>query len=40
MNALLLAHKGAASELLHHVQGFIYPNELNLLWGVLIVLYP
>ncbi|MBI5395121.1 MAG: polysulfide reductase NrfD [Verrucomicrobia bacterium] len=40
MNTLLLAHKGAASELLQHVQGFIYPNELNLLWSVLIVLYP
>ena len=40
MTALLLAHKEASAELLQHVQGFIYPNELNLLWSVLIVLYP
>jgi Ni/Fe-hydrogenase subunit HybB-like protein len=26
--------------LLHAVQGFIYPNELELQWSVLIVLYP
>ncbi len=26
--------------LLHSVQGFIYPNELELQWSVLIVLYP
>ncbi|MCX6897091.1 MAG: polysulfide reductase NrfD [Verrucomicrobia bacterium] len=40
MIALLMAHKEASAELLQHVQGFIYPNELNLLWSVLIVLYP
>lgn len=28
------------SEALEHVQGFIYPNELNLIWSVVIVIYP
>ncbi|MCB2220732.1 MAG: polysulfide reductase NrfD [Bacteroidetes bacterium] len=27
-------------EMLSQVQGFIYPNELDLQWGLLIVLYP
>ena len=27
-------------EMLSQVQGFIYPNELELHWGILIVLYP
>ena len=27
-------------EALPHVTGFIYPNELELQWSVLIVLYP
>ncbi|MBI5399081.1 polysulfide reductase NrfD [Candidatus Saganbacteria bacterium] len=28
------------SKILPHVQGFIYPNEIELHWGILIVLYP
>lgn len=28
------------AEALDRVQGFIYPNELNLLWSVVIVVYP
>ena len=27
-------------KILPHVQGFIYPNEIELHWGILIVLYP
>ena len=27
-------------EMLSQVQGYIYPNELDLHWGILIVLYP
>lgn len=27
-------------EMLSHVDGYIYPNELGLQWGILIVLYP
>lgn len=27
-------------EILKHVDGFIYPNEIELQWGILIVLYP
>ena len=27
-------------EMLTQVQGFIYPNEIDLQWGLLIVLYP
>ena len=27
-------------EALKHVQGYIYPNEIQLQWGILIVLYP
>jgi len=27
-------------EILKHVDGFIYPNEIALQWGILIVLYP
>ena len=23
-----------------HIEGFVYPNEQNLLWSVLIVVYP
>jgi Ni/Fe-hydrogenase subunit HybB-like protein len=25
---------------INKVQGFIYPNELNLIWSVVIVVYP
>ncbi len=32
--------KDSLTEALQHVQGFIYPNELNLLWSVVIVVYP
>ena len=28
------------SKILPHVQGFIYPNEIELHWGLLIVFYP
>jgi len=28
------------AEALKHVQGYIYPNDLNLWWGALVVLYP
>lgn len=28
------------SAVLRHVEGFIYPNEVELHWGILIVLYP
>src|ERR1044071_2523041 len=28
------------SEVLPHIDGFVYPNEQNLLWSVLIVVYP
>jgi len=28
------------TEALQHVQGYIYPNELNLIWSVVIVVYP
>ncbi|NQU52763.1 MAG: polysulfide reductase NrfD [Bacteroidetes bacterium] len=27
-------------EILNHVDGYIYPNEIELQWGILIVLYP
>ena len=27
-------------EALNHVVGFIYPNEIELRWSILIVLYP
>ena len=27
-------------EILKHVDGYIYPNEIELQWGILIVLYP
>ncbi len=27
-------------EILRHVDGYIYPNEIELQWGILIVLYP
>ncbi len=27
-------------EMLNHVDGYIYPNEIELHWGILIVLYP
>ena len=27
-------------EMLSQVDGYIYPNELDLQWGILIVLYP
>lgn len=33
-----LAH--SLYEALHHVQGFIYPNEVELHWSIMIVLYP
>ena len=35
----LLTHPTVAEEL-DKVQGFIYPNELNLIWSVVIVVYP
>jgi len=27
-------------EMLSRVQGYIFPNELDLQWGILIVVYP
>ena len=27
-------------EMLSQVEGYIYPNEISLQWGILIVLYP
>ncbi len=27
-------------EILSHIQGFIFPNEIDLQWGILIVVYP
>src|SRR5210317_214278 len=27
-------------EMLSQVEGYIYPNEIELLWGILVVLYP
>lgn len=32
--------KDSIGEALHQVQGFIYPNELNLIWSVVIAVYP
>ncbi len=37
MNEELMRH---LSELLPQVQGFIYPNEIEIHWGMLIVVYP
>ena len=37
---MLLETNEGYADLLKHVEGFIYPNELNLLWSVLIVCYP
>ncbi|MEW6720401.1 MAG: NrfD/PsrC family molybdoenzyme membrane anchor subunit [Thermodesulfobacteriota bacterium] len=37
MNQELLRQLGEA---LHQVQGFIYPNEIEIHWGMLIVVYP
>lgn len=28
------------SEILSHIQGYIFPNEIDLQWGILIVVYP
>jgi Ni/Fe-hydrogenase subunit HybB-like protein len=27
-------------EILSHIQGYIFPNEIDLQWGILIVVYP
>jgi Ni/Fe-hydrogenase subunit HybB-like protein len=35
-----MEHSEHVYEMLSQVQGFIYPNELELHWGILIVLYP
>lgn len=32
--------KDMLTEALHHVQGYIYPNDLSLWWSVVIVVYP
>src|ERR1043166_8079053 len=37
---MLFELKDSVGEALQHVQGFIYPNELNLIWSVVIVVYP
>jgi hypothetical protein len=38
MIALLIDAK--LYELLKQVQGFIYPNEIEVHWGILVVVYP
>jgi Ni/Fe-hydrogenase subunit HybB-like protein len=38
--AILLAQLGADAHNLPHVEGYAYPNEQNVLWSVLIVIYP
>lgn len=40
LSPMLLETQMYFEDLLKHMQGFIYPNELNLLWSVLIVCYP
>ncbi|HXU77081.1 MAG TPA: NrfD/PsrC family molybdoenzyme membrane anchor subunit, partial [Methylomirabilota bacterium] len=30
----------AMTEVLPHLDGYVYPNEIRLLWSVLIVIYP
>lgn len=37
---LLLATAQAAAEVLPHIDGYVYPNEQNFLWSVLIAVYP
>ncbi|MGE5855736.1 MAG: NrfD/PsrC family molybdoenzyme membrane anchor subunit, partial [Syntrophaceae bacterium] len=37
MNQELIRH---LSEILPQIQGFIYPNEVEIHWGMLIVVYP
>lgn len=37
---LLLATAQAAAEALPHIDGYVYPNEQNFLWSVLIAVYP
>ncbi len=37
---MMSAYEIPATDVLPQVEGYIYPNELNLLWGDLIVLYP
>lgn len=37
---MTLELRDALTEALQQVQGYIYPNELNLLWSVVIVIYP
>ena len=32
--------KEMLTEALKHVQGYIYPNDVNLLWSIVIVVYP
>ena len=40
----MLLHRPALSQesksILHGVEGFMYPNEMELQWSILIVLYP
>src|SRR4051794_12175141 len=36
----LLAATEAVAEALPHIDGYVYPNEQNFLWSVLIVVYP
>ena len=38
--ALILAQLGEAHTFVPHVEGYAYPNEQNVLWSVLIVIYP
>jgi Ni/Fe-hydrogenase subunit HybB-like protein len=40
MIAPLLANVAAAAEVIGQSDGYVYPNELHLLWSVLIVVYP
>ena len=35
-----LDHAAGLSELLEQVTGFIYPNEIEIHWSILIVVYP
>jgi Ni/Fe-hydrogenase subunit HybB-like protein len=34
------ALKESLTEALHHVQGYIYPNDISLVWSIVIVVYP
>src|SRR5512138_2974326 len=33
-------HYKSLYDILGHVQGYIFPNEIDLQWGILIVVYP